>query len=222
MHNKNAVIVGASGLIGNLLRPLLIAQYSQMVSLVRRPSSDAETTANLIEAVVDFTKADFYTPHATAADCFCCVGTTIKIAGSKAAFRAVDYDVVINFAQAAKRAGCKRFYVVSALGANAKSTVFYNRVKGEMEAALAALNFETCAIFRPSLLLGTRAQPRLGERIMEVGFALATPLLSIGNLRNIKPIKASAVAQAMANAAKNPQPGLSIYEPLQILKLNEI
>ena len=91
-----------------------------------------------------------------------------------------------------------------------------------MEAAITALNFETCAIFRPSLLLGARAQPRMGERIMELGFALAAPLLSVGKLRNIKPIKASDVAQAMLNvarAAKSPQHGNQIFEPLQILNL---
>jgi uncharacterized protein YbjT (DUF2867 family) len=215
MPTKNAIIVGASGLIGSHLAPLLTAQYSNVISLVRRKSSSATMT----ETVVDFTQSNFYPTLKTPADCFCCVGTTIKIAGSKDAFRAVDFDLVINFAGQAKHAGATRFFVVSALGANANSGVFYNRVKGEMEAALQAIHFETCAIFRPSLLLGTRAQPRMGERIMEVGFALASPILSIGKLRNIKPIEASVVARAILNAAKAPTDGVHIFEPLQILSL---
>ncbi len=215
MPIKNAIIVGASGLIGSHLAPLLAAQYSNVISLVRRKSSGV----NITETVVDFTQPNFYPALKTPADCFCCVGTTIKIAGSKTAFRAVDFDLVINFATQAKQAGATRFFVVSALGASTNSSVFYNRVKGEMEAALQALGFETCAIFRPSLLLGARAQPRMGERIMELGFALASPILSIGKLRNIKPIEASTVARAMLNAAKSPTNGVQIYEPLQILPL---
>ncbi len=212
MQTKTAVIIGASGLIGSHLAPLLATHYKNVTSLVRRKSNATET-------VVDFTQPNFYPTLNSPADCFCCIGTTIKIAGSKEAFRAVDFDLVINFAKQAKQAGTTRFFVVSALGANAQSAVFYNRVKGEMEAALQALNFETCAIFRPSLLLGARAHPRLGERIMEVGFALATPILSFGKLRNIKPIEASTVARAMLHAAIHPARGVQIFEPLQILSL---
>ena len=212
MQTKTAVIVGASGLIGSHLAPLLAAHYSKVISLVRRQSNATET-------VVDFTKLNFYPTLKFPADCFCCIGTTIKIAGSKEAFREVDFDLVVNFAKQAKHAGTTRFFVVSALGANTQSAVFYNRVKGEMEAALQALNFETCAIFRPSLFLGARAQPRMGERIMELGFALASPILSIGKLRNIKPIEASTVARAMLNAAINPAIGVQILEPLQIHSL---
>lgn len=215
MQTKTAVIIGASGLIGSHLSPLLAAQYKDVISLVRRKSNAPSAT----ETVVDFTQPNFYPALKSPADCFCCIGTTIKIVGSKEAFRAVDFDLVNNFATQAKQAGTARFFVVSALGANAQSAVFYNRVKGEMEAALQALNFETCAIFRPSLLLGARAQPRMGERIMELGFALASPILSIGKLRNIKPIEASTVARAMLHAAINPVRGVQILEPLQILSL---
>ena len=115
-------------------------------------------------------------------DAFCCRGTTIKTTGSQAAFRKVDFDYVVNFAAAAKAAGVKRFLVVSALNPNAKSGVFYYRVKGEMENALKAMNFESLHIFRPSFLLVERPEARVGERLGIAVFSTLA-LLMIGPAR---------------------------------------
>jgi len=129
-------------------------------------------------------------------DAFCCLGTTIRQAGSREAFRAVDHAAVLAFAWAARRNGAGRFFVVTALGANARSRVFYNRVKGETEEALAVLGFKTLALFRPSLLLGRRKERRWGERIGEVILWVAEPLL-LGGLRQYRAISAEVVARAM-------------------------
>ncbi|MCY7388591.1 MAG: hypothetical protein LH481_11095 [Burkholderiales bacterium] len=115
-------------------------------------------------------------------DAFCCLGATIRQAGSQAAFRKVDFDYVVNFATAAKAAGVKRFLFVSAIAANAKSGVFYNRIKGKMENALKAMNFESLHIFRPSFLVGERAEARVGERLGIAVFS-ALALLMIGPAR---------------------------------------
>jgi uncharacterized protein YbjT (DUF2867 family) len=142
----------------------------------------------------------------------CCLGTTIKVAGSQAAFRAVDFDAVLAFAKAARAAGVQRFAVVSALGADARSAVFYNRVKGEMEAAVTALGFESLTIARPSLLVGDRGaigQPvRAGERL---AFALTAPL---GRFipKAWRPIRADCVARALQRALAQGRPGVQILE----------
>ena len=147
---SDALLAGASGLIGReVLRQW--AGPGTLHCLLRKPQAVAPHTQVL---VVDYAALPKL-PAATSA--LCCLGTTIKTAGSQAAFRAVDFDAVIAFAQAAQRAGVQRFAVVSALGANAKSGNFYSRVKGEMEAALMALGFKTLVIARPSLLAGDRA-----------------------------------------------------------------
>ena len=118
-------------------------------ALVRKATLQAHP--KLSEHVIDF---ESLPKLPKTDDAFCCLGTTIRKAGSQAAFRKVDFDYVLNFATAAKAAGAKRFFVVSALGANAKSGVFYNRVKGEMENALMAMNFESLHIFRPVISAG--------------------------------------------------------------------
>jgi len=119
-----------------------------------------------LEAVADLPLAD---------DVFCCLGTTIKQAGSQAAFRRVDHDFVVGLARAGLRAGAKQFLLVSAIGGDPESRVLYSRVKGEGEAAVRKLPYRAIQIFRPSLLLGKRVEFRLGERIM----MLAAPLLSV-------------------------------------------
>jgi uncharacterized protein YbjT (DUF2867 family) len=154
--------------------------------------------------VVDFSALPPLPPATVA---FCALGTTIKVAGSQAAFRAVDFDAVLAFAQAAKAAGVRTFAAVSALGASATSSNFYSRVKGEAEAALGALGFETLILARPSLLVGDRAalgQPeRFGEKL---GLAISRPL---GPLIPAawRPIRGETVARALLRAAATATPG---------------
>jgi uncharacterized protein YbjT (DUF2867 family) len=191
-----ALIAGASGLVGReLLQQLLRAEEYERVIAVGRRRFD-ESHPKLTQLVVDFAALEKVAADLSCTDAYCCLGTTIKAAGSRAAFRAVDHTAVLAFAWAAQRAGAQRFFVVSALGADAGSRVFYNRVKGETEDALSVLGFSTLAIFQPSLLLGRRAKTRPGERVMAMLLWLAEPLL-VGGLRKYRAIPAEVVARAM-------------------------
>ncbi len=191
-----AWIAGASGLVGaELLRQLLAAaEYDRVIALGRRPLEVEHPKLTALS--VDFAALTQVGADLRCDDAFCCLGTTIKAAGSREAFRAVDHAAVLAFAWAAQRAGAKRFFVVTALGADPESRVFYNRVKGETEAALAVLGFPTLGIFRPSLLLGRRAQVRFGERVAAAVLWLVEPLL-VGRLRKYRAIEAVVVARAM-------------------------
>jgi uncharacterized protein YbjT (DUF2867 family) len=205
------LLAGSTGLVGReLLSQLLAAPDTRAVhALARRLPAAPGADARLHWLKVDFGAL----PALPAADqALCALGTTIKVAGSQAAFRAVDFDAVIAFARAARKAGVRRFGVVSALGASATSRTFYNRVKGETEAALATLGFDSLVIARPSLLLGQRSalgQPvRPGERLAE---AITRPL---GGLipKAWRPIEAATVARALRMALLDGTPGVRFVE----------
>jgi uncharacterized protein YbjT (DUF2867 family) len=206
-HPPDTLLAGASGLIGREIARQW-AGPGTLHLLLRRPPP-APLPPRQRAQVVDFTALPELPPARAA---YCALGTTIKVAGSQAAFRAVDFDAVLAFAHAAKAAGVTRFAVVSALGANARSSVFYNRVKGEMEAALAQVGFETLVIARPSLLVGDRAalgQPvRAGEVL---GQRITAPL---GWLipATWRPIAAATVARAMQRALETSGPGVHVIE----------
>jgi uncharacterized protein YbjT (DUF2867 family) len=164
--HRSVLLAGATGLVGaELLRALLADDSVTHVLAIGRRAPKSR------HPKVDFQAVDFSAmPSLPPADeCYIALGTTIKAAGSQAAFRAIDFDAVVNVARAAKAAGAKRIGVVSAMGADPRSNVFYSRVKGEMENALASLDFDTLAIARPSMLTGDRSavgQPaRRGEQI---------------------------------------------------------
>jgi uncharacterized protein YbjT (DUF2867 family) len=194
---RQVLLAGASGLVGReLLRELLAdPSIARVHALVRRelPQRDARLTQH----IVDFAAL----PALPAvAEAYIALGTTIKVAGSQSAFRSVDADAVLAVARAARQAGAQRLGVVSAMGADAHSRVFYSRVKGETEQALAQLGFDTLVIARPSLLVGDRhavGQPvRRGEEIGAqvsrwIGFAIPA---------NYRPIEARRVARALHQA----------------------
>lgn len=218
---RTALIAGASGLVGGfLLRQLLeLPEYTRVISLGRRPLE--LTHPKLVQVSVDFAALEKVTADLRCADAFCCLGTTIKQAGSQENFRAVDHAAVLAVAWAARRNGAERFFVVSALGASAQSRVFYNRVKGETEEALEVLDFQTLGIFRPSLLLGPRAEPRPGERLGAVFMWLAEPLL-LGSLRKYRAIQAEVVARAMSRCSfGRPGQGVLIFPSDEIQDLGE-
>jgi uncharacterized protein YbjT (DUF2867 family) len=205
------LIAGASGLVGRHLLDLLLAapEYDRVISLGRRQLELAHP--KLEQLVVDFALLDQALAAMNCDDVYCCLGTTIRQAGSRENFRAVDHAAVLALGWAAQRRGARRFFLVSALGADPHSRVFYNRVKGETEEALLVLDFDTLALFRPSLLLGRRAQPRLGERVMAAVLWLADPLL-LGRLRPYRAIQATTVARAMIRCSFGEGPrGLLIY-----------
>lgn len=208
--SRTALLAGATGLVGHALLPLLLAgkRYRRVHVLLRRKVPGLETGRKLQVHQIDFAHPATRLPKVD--DVFIALGTTIKVAGSEAAFRQVDFDLVVNVARAARAAGARRLAVVSALGADAKSRVFYNRVKGEMEAAVARLGYESVVIARPALLLGDRAalgQPvRRGERWAE---RLLGPMgwLVPGAVR---PIPARAVAAALLDATHAARPGIRV------------
>jgi len=197
MANRIVIIAGATGLVGREILSGLLADdtVTAVHSLLRR--LPAIRHPKLTNRIVDFSALPPL-PHAD--ELYLALGTTIKVAGSQEAFRAVDYDANLAVAGAALAAGAKRVGVVSAMGADAGSRVFYSRVKGEMEEALTQMPFERLVIARPSLLVGDReslGQPtRRGE---EIGFALGNAL---GFLipANYRPIEAAAVAKALLAA----------------------
>lgn len=199
MSAKTAIVFGATGLIGSFVLQQLLddERYAEVRVFVRR--SIGIHHAKLDEFITDFKNLDDVRAEVRGDDLFCCLGTTIKTAGSEAAFRRVDYEWVRWAAVSAAENGVKRFLVVSSMGAAANSRNFYLRTKGEMETAVQALSFEQCVIVRPSMLLGPRTEFRLGERLGQVfmrAFAWATP-------KRWKAIQAETVARAMIHAANN-------------------
>jgi len=211
-----ALLAGATGLIGRELTQLLLQQIPplRLHALVRRVPDAADERVRWLR--VDFTGLQALP---AADEAWCCLGTTIKQAGSQAAFRAVDYDAVRAFAKAARAAGVQRFGVVSALGASPRSASFYSRVKGEMETAVGALGFANVVIARPSLLDGDRAalgQPtRTGERL---ALLLTAPIAALLP-RSVRPIPARTVARGMIAALRQHQPGVRIVESGELQEL---
>ncbi|MGC4115512.1 MAG: NAD(P)H-binding protein [Myxococcales bacterium] len=215
MNERIAIVAGGTGLVGNELVEELLARsdWTKVVLVGRRKSGRQH--AKLEERVVELAALSSQAlPRAEAA--FCCLGTTIKKAGSQQAFRAVDLDAVVSFAKAVKAAGTERFFVVTATGADARSRIFYNRVKGEAEDALRQVGFASLGIARPSLLLGDRAESRPGERVAVVLSRALKPLLAPLAAR---PIEARTVAKALLSMAGNPPPGARIYSNAELHQL---
>jgi uncharacterized protein YbjT (DUF2867 family) len=204
---RTALLAGATGLVGRALLSLLLASkhYRSVHVLLRRTPPDLKASAKLEIHPVDFARLPATFP--TVDDVFIALGTTIKIAGSEAVFRQVDFDFVVNTARAARAAGATRLAVVSALGADAKSRILYNRVKGEMQIAIAQLGYESVVIAQPSMLLGDRAALGQPARSSEIWAArLISPLGWIVP-KGVRPIPASAVASALLAAILEAKPG---------------
>ena len=155
--------------------------------------------------------ADFPRVH----DVFCCLGTTMKQAGSPDAFRKVDYTYVVELARVAVRHRASQFLVVTAVGADPQSRILYSRVKGETEEAVRRLQFEGVQIFRPSLVVGARAQVRPAERVAWL-LGLLIAWAFVGSLSRYRPIKAAAMARAMVRVAREAPRGTHVYESKEI------
>jgi uncharacterized protein YbjT (DUF2867 family) len=208
-----AVLAGATGMVGRAVLARLTADktspYAAVHTLGRRaPELPAGAQNARLVSHVSQSLLDTEVPPAD--DMFIALGTTISVAGSQSAFRAVDLDAVLALARAARAAGVRRLGVVSAMGADAGSKVFYNRVKGEMEQAVSALGFDTVVIARPSLLDGKRAalgQPtRRGEQLALKVMRLLKPLIP----RNYRAISDAQVAKALVEAVQAGRPGVQI------------
>lgn len=208
------LVAGASGLVGGALLRRLLADASgpRVVAVVRRPLDLASPRLDVL--VADFGQLG-RTGLPPADTAFCALGTTMAKAGSREAFRAVDLDAVVAYARAARRAGATRFLAVSALGADPASRVFYNRVKGEAEEALRAVGFDGLALFRPSLLLGARAEVRPAERAGAV-VTRFVPWGLAGRLSRWRPVPADAVAAALLAIAGGELRGVRVVENEEI------
>ncbi|MBT2696480.1 NAD-dependent epimerase/dehydratase family protein [Bacillus sp. ISL-40] len=218
MGNKTALVLGASGLVGNELVKTLIQQnnYEKIHLLVRRPIEFNDPSCE--EHIVDFDQLHKYQELFQVTDVFCCIGTTIKKAKSKEAFRKVDYKYPVEAAKISSKSGVEKFLIITAMGSNSKSLIFYNQVKGQVEEALRKLIIPSVHIFKPSLLLGERTEFRFGERIAEKASAILN-LLMIGPLRPYKAIEARNVAAAMAAVAQTDKSGVNIYPSHEIERI---
>ncbi|WP_236194162.1 oxidoreductase [Pseudomonas glycinae] len=208
---QHVLLAGATGLTGEHLLDRLLNEptISRVLAPSRRPLAehphlenpvgDPQTFLPQLSGRVDIA--------------YCCLGTTIKQAGSEEAFRAVDLDMVVAFAKRAREMGARHLIVISALGADRRSSIFYNRIKGEMEYALRAQDWPQLTICRPSLLLGERSEPRLGEQ-------LAAPFSKLipGKYRGIE---ACQLARAMWRLALEEQDGVRIVESDELRKLGK-
>ncbi|MVM38303.1 NAD(P)H-binding protein [Spirosoma sp. HMF3257] len=204
--HKTALVLGATGLIGELLTHRLVDSpfYHNVKVLVRK--SLTWQHPRLQEVQFDFEHPNGLLTQAD--DVFCCLGTTIKKAGSKEAFRKVDYQYPMDIAQLSLASGAQQFAIVTAMGADSDSSFFYNRVKGDVERDLTALNFPTLLIFRPSLLLGNRPEKRLGERIAAGAMRLFNPFIPA----KYKGVEADKVASAMLSTVQQGLIGKHIFE----------
>ncbi len=199
MANKKVFIAGGTGLIGGFLLKDLLADIS--IDEVIAPSRKTLSINNpkLINENIDLGNISALenAMKDDVTDVFCCLGTTMKVAGSKAAFEKVDYTYCLNLAIAASNVSQNiNFYIVTAMGSDANSGIYYNQVKGNLENELCKLPFKSLNIFRPSLLMGNRKEVRVGEKIGIIFAHLINPLL-VGPLKNYRGIDASKVAKFM-------------------------
>lgn len=205
-----AAVAGATGLVGGeaLRRLLDDPEVERVVAPTRRALPPHPKLVNpiIMSAWPALSGVD---------EAYGCLGTTRKIAGSDEAFRAVDFDLTLAFARAAKAGGARRFGLVSSLGADAGSSLLYPRTKGEAEAAVSGLGFDTVVIARPSLLLGQRATPRPAEKIGELALAVVRPLLC-GPLRKYRAITGDRVAAALIASVRGRFPGKLTLESDQL------
>lgn len=211
------LVVGATGLVGRRLVALCRAddRYAAVHILTRRPLSP-RAAGGVTEHLVDFDRLDEADLDGTAIDeVHCALGTTMRRAGSKAAFRRVDHDYVVAAGELARRLGARRFLMVSSYGADAKGLSFYQRVKGETEDALAALGLPQLLIFRPSLLQGARSEFRLGESLSNAVLKLVSPVVP----ERLRPVSDEVLARAMLRAARDESAAFRVYESDEIQSL---
>ncbi len=220
MFPESVIVAGATGLVGNeLVRILSHHKDVQTIKLVNRREIDI-SASSIEQIIADFDHLEQSRDEMSADLACCCLGTTMKKAGSKEAFYKVDHDYIISFAKNAFEAGAKRFFLISSMGADAGSSLYYNRVKGETERDIRSIGFEEVRILRPSLLLGERNESRLGESVGKLIMS-AFGFLLIGPLKKYRAIHASTVAKSMVNLAGSPQKGIFILESDELQKLGK-
>ena len=217
-NSRTALLLGGSGLVGGLCLQRLLEeeQYQKVLSPGRRelPVTHPKLTQYSIAfeslETLDLPPVD---------DVFCALGTTIRKAGSQAAFQRVDFEFTLAAARLGRKHGARQFVLVSSIGADPKSGNFYLRTKGEVEKAIMDLAYPAFHILRPSLLVGDRNESRLGEKFAIYASKVLQYAL-IGGLRKYRPIEAAIVARAMVAAAKSGPLGMHMYEFDEIRRLS--
>jgi uncharacterized protein YbjT (DUF2867 family) len=211
---KVALVAGSTGLIGGQLLELLLADsnYQKVIAISRSPLPIQNS--KLINVVCNLDELQNHSSQLKADDVFCCLGTTMKKAKSKAAFRAVDFEAPLALAKITKVNGANNFLLVSALGANKNSGIFYNQVKGEVEEAIQQVGFKSLHIFRPSLLLGPRIEQRGGEDAAKIFYKIFGWVIPA----KYQAIESITVARAMQSLAHQGEAGTSIHESSSLQK----
>lgn len=213
-----AIIAGATGLIGsNLLDQLLNhPAYSKITAIVR--TEMPKQHPKLQQLVVDFERLENHQSHIIGDVVFCVLGTTKSKTPDKAQYRKVDYQYPLDIAFIAQQNGASQYHLVSAMGANTNSSIFYSKLKGEVERDLKTIPFKTVHIYRPSLLDGERKEHRSMEGMMIGMMRILNPLL-IGSLKKYRSIKIETVASAMLKQSLNPSAGIFTYDSDEIERL---
>ena len=207
MSGITAAVAGATGLVGGLLLKRLLddPEVARVIAPTRRP---LPAHPKLVNPAFD---GQSWPAPPPLDEAYGCLGTTRKTAGSDEAFRAVDLGLTRAFAKSAKAAGAKRFGLVSSIGADARSRFLYPRTKGEAEAAVSGMGFESVSIVRPSFLVGERSESRPGEKLGIALFQAARPLL-VGPLRRWRAVRAVDVAASLIAATRGRVPGTLVLE----------
>lgn len=217
MAQKTATLIGATGLIGNQILQQLLedSDFANIKVLVRRPLDLAHPKVQLI--LLDFADEAAYQAAIAGSDMvFCSVGTTLKQVNSDMlAYRKIDYDIPVNAARFCAATACPKFLLVSSIGANSQSSNFYLKLKGEVEEKVGSLGLPSVSIFRPSMLLGQRAEFRLGEKIGQVLMGVLAFLIPA----QYKAIEVKTVAKAMIEVAKKESDGVQFYTYEEMLSL---
>ncbi|MDR6884572.1 NAD(P)H-binding protein [Bacillus sp. 3255] len=219
-----AIVAGGTGLVGRELLRLLLedSAYDKVIALVRRDFGAGHLRGHekLVPFMTDFSRLDAVMEPAVMAGAhvFCTLGTTIKKAGSQEQFRRVDFDYPMQLGEIASRGGAQVFAIVTAMGANSASSIFYNRVKGDVEHGLRGLNLRSLYMLRPSLILGDRDETRVGEQLGGLASRAISPLM-IGGLRTYRPIHATTIAAGLIASAKLGEAGDHVILSSRIAEL---
>jgi uncharacterized protein YbjT (DUF2867 family) len=209
---KTALLAGATGLIGSQLLELLINndRYGKIIAISRKPLELAHPKVQNV--ITDFSSLELHKEQFRANDIFCCLGTTMRQAKTREAFRQVDLEYPVSLAKIGFELGAQCYLMVSALGANKNSSVFYNRVKGETEEIVLNIGFERVHILRPSLLLGPRKEQRTGENTAKQAYRIFGFLIP----KKYKAVESSGVARAMVQFAGTGTRGNFIHESVEL------
>jgi uncharacterized protein YbjT (DUF2867 family) len=220
MNEQTAVVIGATGLIGNMVVEELLNDdaFSIVRTLTRKPLTIIHP--KLQQKIVNFNDINDYKEKFEEGDIiFCCIGTTQKkVQGDKEAYKKVDYDIPVNAAQIGISRGYKKYLLVSAIGANENSSNFYLQLKGKTENAIKKFSFRSISIFRPAQLLGKRKEYRPAEKILQPVTKFIS-LFLFGSLKKYRSIHAKDVAKAMVKESKQNNPGIHYFEYTQMMQL---